>query len=161
MIRLPYLKTKKLYLYFFLCMTGIISLFIHKGSNFFGDERKNKVNQELVVINKNITQAFRDKDMLQIASFFSDDAIIITKNNRFCGRKEIDAFWLNSMDSCTNYRIVNSQFTLHDKWVIQNGIIDTLGSSPGEEYISKVRFTYIWSQINNDWFIEVADYSLY
>lgn len=160
MIRLPYLKTKKLYLYFFLCMTGIIPLFIHKNSNFFGDERNNKVNQELVNINKNIAQAFRDKNMLQIASFFSDSAIIITKSNRFCGRKEIDAFWLNNSDSCTNYRIVNSRFSFHDKWVIQNGFIRIRISLPREESVSKVRFTWIWSQINKKWFIEVADYSL-
>jgi ketosteroid isomerase-like protein len=113
------------------------------------------------ILNKNreMEAAFNINDMLKLASFYSDSSILIGEKLIVKGREQVDSYWMSLRDKGVSWNLENIKIDFCDSIAVQQGISRLVYSTQGQKNISVVRFTLVWKQVNDDWFIEIDHYS--
>ncbi|MDX1651472.1 MAG: nuclear transport factor 2 family protein [Brumimicrobium sp.] len=110
--------------------------------------------------NREMENAFHANDFKKVASFYSDDAVMVGNRHQVEGRTAIDNYWLGLKDRGISWKLENVHLEVHDNVAIQRGISRMAFIHDGSEHLSEVRFTLVWKKIEGNWKIVVDHYSL-
>ncbi len=80
--------------------------------------------------NEAMEEAFEAGDMKKVASFYLDDAVLLSPGNEpVTGRKEIDAYWANTKDP-VSWELEVIEVSADEKDIYQNQYYESLETKP-------------------------------
>jgi ketosteroid isomerase-like protein len=106
------------------------------------------VPDKITGLNKEMETAFAANDMIKVAGFYLDSAVILGGGSNITGRKNIDNYWLFLKDKGANWKLEIDKIEDYGTIVIQRGR-SFLKSGSGME--SNVRFILIWKLVGNSY----------
>jgi ketosteroid isomerase-like protein len=104
------------------------------------------VTSKVTVLNKEMEKAFNNNDMIKVASFYLDSAVILGGGMNLTGRTNIDNYWLSLKDKAASWRLEIDKIEDYDNIVIQRGRSYLSSGSNGAGMQSNVRFILIWKK---------------
>lgn len=123
------------------------------------ESNKNEMNA-ILEVNREMEKAFMENDFLKVASFYSDNAILIGNKHEVKGRQAVDEYWNKLKDRGVSWNLENVHIEVYDTIAIQRGISRMKFLYEGKEHLSEVRFTLVWKKVNTKWLIEIDHYSI-
>lgn len=114
----------------------------------------------IIKVNREMENAFHANDFKKVASFYSDEAVMVGNKHQVEGREAIDKYWAGLNDRGISWKLENIHLEVYDNVAIQRGISRMKFLHEGSEHLSEVRFTLIWKKIDGSWQIEIDHYSL-
>jgi len=112
-------------------LTGPVIMYAQTGTD--------KIN----ALTKMMEQEFNANNMLPVAAYYLDSALIMGGGMNVTGRKNIDDYWLSLKDRSASWKLETDKIEDHDKIIIQRGR-SYLSSASGMK--SNVRFILIWKK---------------
>jgi ketosteroid isomerase-like protein len=111
---------------------------------------------------KIMMQAYAKKDMLAIARFYADDAVIASGRSTISGRKAIDQFWRNLRVLGRSWTLATNSIEVHNDLALLDGYAIARSVQGGKEVELKTRFLMVWKQQKDgSWKIARDYYSAY
>lgn len=105
---------------------------------------QSKVADKITALNKEMEISFNSNNMLKVAAFYLDSAVILGGGTNMTGRTNIDNYWLSLKDNGATWKLEIDKIEDHDNIVIQRG---RSYLSFGSDRQSNVRFILIWKKI--------------
>jgi ketosteroid isomerase-like protein len=105
-----------------------------------------RVKDHIMLLNKQLEEAFNRNDMAAVAAFYSDDSEIVYDNYVVKGRKNLDAYWLNLKDKGRGWKLTVYDIGGSGEFVYQLGNSDLKHHHDGKESRSVTNFVLIWRQ---------------
>lgn len=106
------------------------------------------VPDKITALNKEMEVSFNGNDMLKIASFYLDSAVILGGGMNLTGRTNIDNYWMSLKNKNATWKLEIDKIEDYDNIVIQRGI-SYLSSGSGMQ--SNVRFLLIWKKTGSSY----------
>jgi ketosteroid isomerase-like protein len=98
---------------------------------------------KITVLNRQMEKDFNGNEMLKVAAYYLDSAVILGGGMNLTGRTNIDNYWLSLKDKAASWKLEIDKIEDYDNIVIQRGR-SYLSSGPGMQ--SNVRFLLIWKK---------------
>ena len=105
-----------------------------------------KTPDKITALNKEMEKDFNNNNMLKVASFYLDSAVILGGGMNLTGRTNIDNYWLSLKDKAASWRLEIDKIEDYDNIVIQRGRSYLSLGSNGAGTQSNVRFILIWKK---------------
>jgi ketosteroid isomerase-like protein len=106
------------------------------------------VADKIAALNKEMEKSFNNNDMLKVAAFYLDSAVILGGGSNITGRVNIDNYWTSLKDKGATWRLEIDKVEDYGDIVIQRGR-SYLTFSP--ERKSNVRFILIWKKTGDSY----------
>lgn len=103
---------------------------------------------KITALNRQMEKEFNSNNMLKVAGFYLDSAVILGGGTNITGRSPIDNYWLSLKDKSANWKLEIDKIEDYDNIVIQRGR-SYLGSASGMQ--SNVRFILIWKKTGDSY----------
>ena len=104
--------------------------------------------EKITALNKEMEKTFNNNDMLKVATFYLDSAVIMGGGMNLTGRTNIDNYWLSLKDNGASWKLETDKIEDYDNIVIQRGR-SYLSSGSGMQ--SNVRFILIWKKTGDNY----------
>lgn len=104
---------------------------------------QSKVADKITALNKEMEKSFNRNEVLKVAAFYLDSAVILGGGSNITGRTNIDNYWLSLKDKGATWKLEIDKIEDYDNIVIQRGR-SYLTFSPERQ--SNVRFILIWKK---------------
>lgn len=116
--------------------------------------------EAVIRANRDMEQAFNNKDYRVVADFYADDAVLISRSYEVKGREKLDAYWLGMEGRGISWELENIEILPDSNTAVQRGISHLrYMNDKGEEVLSQVKFTLLWVQHDGRWRIRIDHYS--
>ncbi len=115
--------------------------------------------EEILQQNRNMEQAYNDGNLVEIANYYTKEAVIVGPGTEVIGNKAIVAYWKSLEGKNVKWELENVEITTYRDVVIQRGISHLHYYYEDTIVQSDVRFTLVWIQENNQWKISIDHYS--
>ena len=125
----------------------IISITFHSVFTF----SQSNVPGKITALNKEMEKDFNSNNMLKVAAYYLDSAVILGGGMNLTGRTSIDNYWLSLKDKAANWRLEIDKIEDYDNIVIQRGRSYLTSTSNGAERQSNVRFILIWKKTGDSY----------
>ena len=99
-------------------------------------------------LNRQMEKSFGENDMLSVASFYLDSALITAGGRmNITGRKGIDQYWMSLKDQNAQWKLATESIEDYGVYVLERGKSFLKFKTPtGSGQESKVRFFIIWKK---------------
>ncbi len=115
---------------------------------FFASYAQSTVQDKIEALNKEMENSFRENDMLKVASFYLDTALISGGRMNITGRIRIDQYWMSLKDKNGKWKLETESTDDFGSYVLQRGRSYLKFKLNGTEKESNVRFFIIWKKID-------------
>ena len=126
----------------------IFLFFLVMALNSMDSIAQSNVSEKITALNKEMEKAFNNNDMLKVAAFYLDSAVVIGGGMNVTGRINIDNYWLSLKDRAAVWKLEIDKIEDYDVIVIQRGR-SYLSSGSGMQ--SNVRFILIWKKTGDSY----------
>jgi uncharacterized protein (TIGR02246 family) len=109
--------------------------------------------------NRKMEKAFSENDFLKVASFYTDNAVLVGHKHEVKGRQAVDEYWNKLKDRGVSWDLENIHIEVCGNMAVQRGISRMKFLHLGEEHLSEARFTLIWKKTSEGWRISLDHYS--
>jgi ketosteroid isomerase-like protein len=109
--------------------------------------------EQIKALNSAMEKSFMDNDMLKVASFYADTALISGGGRmNVYGRKAIDQYWVSLKDKGAQWKLEVDSVEEFGSYVLQRGrsYLKFKGSD-GVERQSNVRFFIVWKKAGDSY----------
>ncbi len=120
----------------------IIAFFICFSASYAQLTVKDKIEN----LNREMENSFRENDMLKVASFYLDSALISGGQMNITGRKGIDQYWMSLKERNAQWKLETESTEEFGIYVLQRGKSFLKFKINGTEQASNVRFFIIWKK---------------
>ena len=124
------------------------------------DESWQAVCRTIEALNRDMESALREGDLLGVARFYADDAILLgPRGQRVEGREAIDRYW-TGIRGAKDWKLTTTKLGGERETVYQIGRSRLVTAEGGRESVSEVEFVVVWRrQPSGDTYrIEVDSY---
>jgi ketosteroid isomerase-like protein len=105
------------------------------------------VNEKIEELNRQMEKSFRENDMLVVASFYLDSALISGGRMSISGRKGIDQYWMSLKDQNAEWKLETESIEDFGAYVLEKGkSFLKFKTAAGTEQESNVRFFIMWKK---------------
>lgn len=105
---------------------------------------QSKVADKITALNKEMEKSFNSNDMLKVAAFYLDTAVILGGGSNLTGRANLDNYWSSLKDKGATWKLEIDKIEDHGNIIIQRG---RSYLSFGSDRQSNVRFILIWKKV--------------
>lgn len=103
------------------------------------------VQKQIMLLNRQMEEAFNKNDMPKVASFYADDGEIVYNNNYTVkGRQNLNNYWLSLKDKGRGWKLTVVEIGGGNDFVYQLGKSDLKHVSGDREMNSVTNFVLIW-----------------
>ena len=106
------------------------------------------VPDKIAMLNRQMEKDFNSNEMVKVAAFYLDSAVILGGGMNLTGRTNIDNYWLSLKDKAASWRLEIDKTEDYDNIVIQRGR-SYLSSGAGMQ--SNVRFLLVWKKTGDSY----------
>ncbi|HYE54300.1 MAG TPA: nuclear transport factor 2 family protein [Chitinophagaceae bacterium] len=93
-----------------------------------------------------MVEAFVKDDMLAVAKFYADDAIVASGRFEVKGRRDIDNYWMSLKGKGKDWKLITNSIEIIGDVALHDGISVLTHLSSGKEQVSKTRFLVVWQK---------------
>jgi ketosteroid isomerase-like protein len=109
-----------------------------------------------------MTDAFMKDDMLAVAKFYADDAMIVSGKTEAAGRQQVDKYWLDLTGKGRSWKLLTNSIEINNNVAFHDGYSIVTIVQGGKEIEGKSRFLVVWKkQKDGSWKITKDYYSPY
>lgn len=102
------------------------------------------IRTEVESVNRAMETAFNRGDLLAVARFYADDAVIMGPGTRVRGRERVDQYWLGiSNPKSWRLEVFEVGGSRDEPWQLGRSTLVS-GSSSGQDHTSVVDFIVLW-----------------
>jgi ketosteroid isomerase-like protein len=124
--------------------------------------KDSKIIKQVETQQHKMIEAFSKDDMQGVASYYTDDAKIVSGRNDFSGRGQIDQFWLSLKGRGKSWKLITNSIEVNRDIAFHDGISVLTFLQNGKEVESRTRFLVVWKrQKDGSWKISKDYYSEY
>ena len=110
------------------------------------------VKDRIEEINRSMEKSFHENDMIKVASFYLDSAMISGGRMSITGRNGIDRYWMSLKDQNAQWKLETESIEDYGAFVLERGMsFLKFKTSDGAGQESNVRFFIIWKKIGDDY----------
>lgn len=105
------------------------------------------VKKQILLLNRQLEEAFNNNDMNKVAAFYADDGEIVYDNDYTVkGRSNLDNYWMALKDKGRGWKLTVVEIGGQGEFVYQLGKSDLKHISQGKEATSITNFLLIWKK---------------
>jgi ketosteroid isomerase-like protein len=118
---------------------------------FFASYAQSTIQDKIEALNKEMENSFRENDMLKVASFYLDTALISGGRMNITGRKGINQYWMSLKDKSGQWKLETESTEDFGSYVLQRGKSFLKHTINGIVQESNVHFFIIWKKTDDNY----------
>ena len=115
---------------------------------------------KILALEKKWTDAYKDHNINSMASMLAEDFVITVEDGRIFGKMGYIAHTVDSSVQVDVAQESDLRVSVHGNIAVVTGAYHEMGSSKGNRYEYRDRFTDVWVKVDGQWQILASQYSV-